>query len=423
MNNPRNILVFAQYFPPEIGAATRRSYWHARKWAEMGHQVTVITNVPHSPFGTFYPGYKNKFIQTEEMDGIKVVRLLTWRSGKKSNTFARFISSFVYFFMTLGTIFMKKPDIVLGSAPFFAGFSGHIAAKLKRVPLIYEMRDPWLQLLKERQPKFNFLVRLLERWERRILRKADRVVVIGEQMGHYIRETYRLQESPETIYNGIEKEVYENFDPASAGPLPQNIHIDAKRFNIGFVGNLGNQYDLDIVLKVATLMKDEQVDFIFIGEGKWKNSLQRQIIEIALDNVHVYDAVSTKESMIAVARMDLTIIPLRVSEACDIYLPLKLFESLALSVPPLLCNGKEAASIIEKAGSGAIFDSNQPEQLVTIIKSYAQNPEKLQSQGHAGKAFILEHYNRGIMARKYNALFESLLRYDNGREKVKKIST
>src|SRR6266480_1876315 len=72
------ILFLSHYFPPEVNAPASRTYEHCKQWVKMGHDVTVVTCAPNHPRGEVYPGYRNKLFQSEERDGIKVVRLWTY---------------------------------------------------------------------------------------------------------------------------------------------------------------------------------------------------------------------------------------------------------------------------------------------------------------------------------------------------------
>lgn len=411
------ILFFTQYFPPEIGAAPVRAHFHAKKWVEMGHHVTVVTNVPNSPYGKIYEGYKNKVVQHEQLDGIDVVRLLTFVSGKKSGIVQRFMGSFVYLVMCMGALFRTKPDIVLGSAPFFAGFAAFFVAKLKRTPVIYELRDPWLPVIIDNRSRFRFLTKLLFKLERYMLKHSDRVTVIGKQMSRYIHDKYDLKKPPGVIYNGIIP------DDLNAGPgnVPKVLakSLDGQ-LKIAFIGNLGNQYDMDIVLDTAQLIKkngkDNQVGFVIVGEGAQKRYLWQRVQQLELKHVILHEAIPYRDSLAVLNQMDLTLIPLKNGSMYDLYLPVKLFESLANGVPPLLCNAGEAGDIVRDSGSGSLFESDKPGQLYDIILDYLNHREKLTDQGNLGRDYVMNHFNRSIMAGRYVQLFESVLKE---RKKVK----
>ena len=52
----------------------RQSFVHelCRRWARMGHEVTVVTCAPNVPRGVVYPGYANRLYQREIVDGVEV---------------------------------------------------------------------------------------------------------------------------------------------------------------------------------------------------------------------------------------------------------------------------------------------------------------------------------------------------------------
>ena len=77
------ILFLADNFPPERNAQASRVYERACYWVRWGHQVTVVTCAPNFPEGKLFDGYENKWHATEEMNGIRVVRVKTFIAANK----------------------------------------------------------------------------------------------------------------------------------------------------------------------------------------------------------------------------------------------------------------------------------------------------------------------------------------------------
>src|SRR6478609_967404 len=71
------ILCLSHYYPPENGALAVRMSENAKNWVRAGHDVTVVTCVPNYPRGKILPGYRNRLYQSELLDGVRVIRLLT----------------------------------------------------------------------------------------------------------------------------------------------------------------------------------------------------------------------------------------------------------------------------------------------------------------------------------------------------------
>ncbi|HYE71699.1 MAG TPA: glycosyltransferase, partial [Blastocatellia bacterium] len=141
------ITFLCQYFPPEMGAPSARTYEHARHWASLGHEVTVVTGFPNHPTGIIKPGYRGQRVKRETVDSIDVLR--TWIYCAPNKGFFKRILNFLSFFFSsfvLGTLMTKETDVVVGTSPqFFCAVSAYLLSCLKRVPFVFEVRDIWPQ--------------------------------------------------------------------------------------------------------------------------------------------------------------------------------------------------------------------------------------------------------------------------------------
>ena len=68
------ILLLTQWFEPE---PTFKGLTFAKALRDAGVGVEVVTGLPNYPMGKLYPGYTFKLIQHEEIEGIKVTRVIT----------------------------------------------------------------------------------------------------------------------------------------------------------------------------------------------------------------------------------------------------------------------------------------------------------------------------------------------------------
>ena len=138
------ILFLSHYYPPEVNAPANRLPEHARVWVADGHEVTVLTGVPNHPHGELFPGYENRWLQEERIDGVRVVR--TWMYLTANAGFARRIANYLAFLVTavVASFRLARPDVVVATSPqFFCGVAGALVALLKRRPFVLEVRDLW----------------------------------------------------------------------------------------------------------------------------------------------------------------------------------------------------------------------------------------------------------------------------------------
>ena len=66
------VLLLTQWFDPE---PTFKGLLFAKQLQAEGHEVEVITGFPNYPGGKLYAGYKQRWLQTELIDGIRVNRV------------------------------------------------------------------------------------------------------------------------------------------------------------------------------------------------------------------------------------------------------------------------------------------------------------------------------------------------------------
>ena len=138
------ILFLSHYYPPEVNAPATRTYEHCKQWVKNGHEVTVVSCVPHHPMGKVYPGYKNKLYQVEYKDGIRAIKVLTYITANEG--FIKRTWNYVLYMIMAVIIapFIGKADVVISTSPqFFNGLAGYVVSRLKRAPWLLEIRDLW----------------------------------------------------------------------------------------------------------------------------------------------------------------------------------------------------------------------------------------------------------------------------------------
>ena len=113
-------------------------------WVRDGHKVTVVTCTPNHPDGRPYPGYRNRFWQTEVMDGIHVIRIWTFLAANEGVTL-RTLNQLSYLLMvTLVVPWLPRAEIVIStSPPLFCGLAGYGISRIKRARWLLEVRDLW----------------------------------------------------------------------------------------------------------------------------------------------------------------------------------------------------------------------------------------------------------------------------------------
>jgi colanic acid biosynthesis glycosyl transferase WcaI len=395
------ILFLTHYFPPEVSAPASRTHEHARRWVADGHRVTVITGVPNHPRGQIFPGYQNKWLQREEIDGIQVIR--TWMYITPNEGFAKRTLNFILFAITavLASLRAERPDVVVATSPqFFCGLAGAVVALLKWRPFVLELRDLWPESIIALGALTNTrAIRFLEWVETRLYRRADAVVVntrafIGHVVGRGVADT-----QVELVYNGV--------DPGLFHPLPKDqdlleFHDLGDKFLVAYIGTLGMAHGLMTILDAAEKMKYEpNIAFVLIGDGADRKRLVAEVEQRELENVHILGLRPRAEIPTWIASCDVMLAMLRDLEVFKTVIPSKIFEYMALERPVVLAAPKgECCELLEANAAGFTIEPEDPSALVEVIEKIRNSPEQAADIAKAGRALVDREFVRDVQARK-----------------------
>jgi len=407
------ILFFTHYFPPEGNAPASRTYENCKRWVKYGHDVEVITCVPNVPNGVVYDGYKNRLVQKEIIDGIKTKRVWTFIAANKG-TFKRIINYLSYMLSaTLVGMFIKKPDIIIATSPqLFCGWTGIVVGKIRRCPVILEIRDIWPDGITVHGVLTNkYSNAFLEFMARKMYNAATHIVTVGKGYKHIlVKDKGIINENISVFTNGADLDVY--FPVQKNKDLKLKYAID-DQFICSYIGTIGMSHGLDIVIRAAKLLKKEQrqdIVFLFIGDGAMREDLKSQAVREKLDNI-VFVGQQKKELIPQFYSIsDTCLVHLKKADLYKSTLPSKIFEIFAMEKPLILGVEGNAAEIVKKAEGGICIQPENEIQLVEAIKKLANNHNLVDLYGRSGRNYVIEHFDRKKLAKDYLDLIEKVHR-------------
>ncbi len=406
-----HILFVSQYFPPEMGAPSARTYELSRAWVRQGHRVTVITGFPHHPTGVIPPEYSQHVFKIEQRDGIKVIRTYVYPTANKG-FFKRILSyfSFMVSAVVLGPWKTGPVEVVIATSPqFFVAIAGYLLSRLKRRPFIFEVRDLWPEsIVQLGQLKNRLLIRLLEYIEVFLYRKAERVVVVAESSVPILEKKGIPKEKIEIIKNGVDLRL---FTPQPAPQhLKRQLNLEGK-FVVSYIGTMGLSHALDKVLETAKRLEQDfpRIHFLLIGEGAEKQHLIARQKELQLTNVTFLDQIAKEELPDYYALSDLVLVTLRKLPLFQCVIPSKIFEIMAMARPILISvDGEARRLVVEEARGGVFVEPENVAQMSEMIVHLYQHPEMLREMSRNGREFVEQHYDRDQLALQYLQMLEEV---------------
>src|ERR1017187_1641450 len=280
------ILFLTHYFPPEVNAPASRTLENCREWVKSGDEVHVITCVPSHPAGRPYPGYRRVWYSREIIDGIHVHRVWTYLAANKGAfrrlvNYTSFVPTAVFRSLRLG-----KFDVIIATSPqFFCAVAGSLAARLKRIPWVFELRDLWPDSIAAvGAMRRNFALRLLEKVELQLYRSASRVVCVTRSFARNLTGRGVPEEKLAFIPNGMDVAYWAGAPPPS---VRERWGIRSDDFVASYVGTVGMAHGLATILAAAQMLQSShpRMRFLVVGDGAERENLARVAREQALSNV------------------------------------------------------------------------------------------------------------------------------------------
>lgn len=399
------ILYVSQYFPPEMGAPAARVSELSRAWAAAGHEVCVLTGFPNHPTGVVPHEYRGKLRQRERWGAVEVLR--TWVYATANRGIARRSLAFVSWAassVVLGALDrgVREADVVIATSPqFLCAVGGWVLSRILGAPYVLEIRDLWPQSIVEvgalsaRHP----VVLGLEQVERFLYREADLLVSVTDSFCEVWRRQGIDPAKMRVVKNGVDLRLFE--------PRPRDDEQRASlglqgKFIVSYIGTHGMAQRLDTLLDAAALLQDDpEIHVLLVGEGAERERLIARAWAQRLTNVTLLGQQPREAIPGLVAASDLVAVLLRRAELFEKVIPSKMFEIMGSARPMVLGVQGEAEALLRDAGAGWVVPPEDPAALADAIRRAKADPDECRRRGEAGRAYVCEHYDRDVLARRY----------------------
>ncbi|KOP71990.1 glycosyltransferase family 4 protein [Cytobacillus solani] len=389
------VIYLCQHFPPETGAPQIRVYEVSKELISRGHQVEVLTAFPHHPHGIIPEEYKGKFYMYEDWDGIPVHRSWIYPSPKGS-FWKRLASYFSFTFSAFYSLMKAKPTdvIICNSPPLFLGITGYLGAKMKRAKFVFNVADIWpesaveLGILKNKS-----FIRLAEWLEKFLYKKSWKIATATEGIKDYMIRKGKDDSDVFLLPNGVNTETFKPIPKDES--LLSEIGIQGKKVFM-YAGALGYAQGLDSVLEAALLLLDKQQDvhFLFVGDGQEREKLVKMKEDLGLENVTFYGSVPVSEMPRMFSIADFSVVSLRNIELFKGARPSKIFPAISSGVPVLYCGDGESAAILEEYNCGKIAPPENPEGIANAISELMTiSDDEYQAMSENGRKLAIEQYS------------------------------
>jgi colanic acid biosynthesis glycosyl transferase WcaI len=375
------ILLLNLYYPPDTSATAKMAETVVNALAGE-NDVAILCGRP-----SYDPSERRswKLFRTEEKGNVRIVRV-------GSTDFPRFqMKKRVLNYLTYAALVIPRAlftgcDVVLAMTdPPFAGIIGAFLATLKRKPYFYNIRDMYPDMAVGGSIVApGLLARVWEKLHRWALRRASKVIVLGEDMRNRILAKGVRGDRIEVVRDGAHiaspDETQVPLDPAVIQQIRGN-----ERFVLLHAGNIGFYGAWETLIAAAKQLSGDGIAFVFVGEGAQRAELEA--LANGAPNVRFLPFFPANKIPSVLAAADAHLITVKRGLE-GVVVPSKMYGILAAGKPIVAVAPREtdAVALGEKLGFSIGADPDRPDELVRVMRELAANPDRVQKMGEAALA-------------------------------------
>jgi len=307
---------------------------------------------------------------------------------------------------------IEHVDLIWGtSPPIFQILPAWLLAKIKRIPLVFEVRDLWPAFPVDMGVIQNkFIIWMAEKVEVFFYQRADQIVINSPGFKNHLLEKGISAEKIKVVPNGVDTS---QFPPQIEGDDFRKDFDLEDSLVVLYAGAHGLANDLETVLLAAEHVKNApEIVFVLVGDGKSKAELKLFADKRALKNVRFIPAQPKTAMPRVLAAADICLAVLKDIPMFKTTYPNKVFDYMAAGKPTLLMIDGVIREVVENAGGGIFVTPGDPVALADAVKLLANQPQRRKEMGLSARSYLQDNFRRSDQADTMENLFRELLPRD-----------
>jgi glycosyltransferase involved in cell wall biosynthesis len=396
----RRLLVFNQYYAPGVEATARLLTALCEGLAEE-YEVTVVTGRLRD---------HEAELDFELRNGVEVIRVHS-TSFDRAALHKRAANYFTYLGRALRRgLLARRPDVVLCMTdPPMIGDVALLVARRFRAPLVVVSQDVFPEIAVALGRLTNpAVVRLLDSLIKVYLRRADRVVSIGETMERRLAS------------KGVEPRritVIPNWaDTEAVTPRPRDNpwsreQLVTDRFVVMHSGNVGYAQNLETLIAATTRLEElNRLAVLILGFGA-RHAHNRALAERArARHVRFLPYQPDERLSDALSSADVHYVGLSRGLA-GFVVPSRVYGILAVGRPILAAVDaqSETAALVRSVDCGIVVPPDDPERVAHAIRELEAGVHDLDAMGRRGREYVESQASRTVSIERYRRLLADTL--------------
>jgi colanic acid biosynthesis glycosyl transferase WcaI len=412
-----HILLLVPYYAPDLGPSAPLFTMLAEELVHRGHQVSVIAAVPHYPSGRVPDAYRTQWIQRTSENGVDVIRVRI-PSVKRASLAQRMLQFICYQLGASWAGLGLKFDAAFVANPalwVWLPFVSLIA--LRHKPAIFSVQDVYPDVgVNLGVFKHKIVINAVAKLERSCLNHSTIVQIISESFKPGLQALGVPDTKMALVYNWVDTDLIQPLPKENA--FSQEFQLQ-DRFVVMYAGNIGLSQGLEHVVTGAGQLADQQdIQFVFIGDGAGKDALLTHATQHNFENVHFISFQPRQRLAEVLASADVSLIMLKKGIGSG-SLPSKTFSALASGRPVIASvdEGSETWNLIQRAEAGLCIPPENPGALTEAILTLRADPDLRERMGRNGRLWAEKYHSPHSAAEQIEKLLSTVISSKENRGK------
>jgi glycosyltransferase involved in cell wall biosynthesis len=186
-------------------------------------------------------------------------------------------------------------------------------------------------------------------------------------------------------------------------------NLDSK-FTVLYSGNMGRCHDMDTILATAQQLKNEPIQFVFIGGGPKRESFMENVNRLGLKNFLFLPYQDKNVLPYSLTACDLSLVSIEAGLE-SLITPSKLYPALAAGRPiGAICpKNSYLRQLVADGGFGASVDNGDSNSLSMFILKLKSDRQLAEKMGNASRQYLQSHFTLEIIAKQYIKALEQAI--------------
>jgi PEP-CTERM/exosortase A-associated glycosyltransferase len=306
-----------------------------------------------------------------------------------------------------------NPDVVHGHSPVLVAWPALAAARRRRRPFVYEVRDLWenaaVDLGKLSEGSLGY--RVAQAIDGYVLKRADAVTVICDSMRAELAARLGRNDRLFIANNGVDLSALR----------PESVEASRRRWNLppdaqvlGFIGTLQPYEGLELLIDALPelLQQAPRVHVMITGDGNHEAALRALVAERRLErHVTFTGRIAHEEVSHAYAASDVLVYPRRYTETTRLTTPLKPLEAMALGKPVLASDLPPFRELVSPGERGMLFAAGQRPDFVAKSLQLLRDADLRRRLGETARQWVTRERQWPTVVAPYREAYMTAMRW------------